>query len=206
MKYYRICSLALCALMSSTLGYAQETHVRTEYLKDIKMTKVETDLMYVLNTSAQFVQVSLLSRYKGEKLVQPPKQITFSIWSTSKDALYRKDKDRKLVVITDGEEWSSDILSYLVMKGETKDGKDTFYSENRPALGMQFPLPMSAKVRNSNDVNGLFMESMRVELKPEQFSKMANAKKVEFRLGNASFGFTEDQMNTLREFANRIKP
>ncbi|MGB7923858.1 MAG: hypothetical protein WCF57_11495 [Pyrinomonadaceae bacterium] len=205
MKYHRIFLLPVLFALALSAS-AQDQHVRTEYMKDIKMTKVETDLMYVLNTPAQFAQVSLVSRYKGEKLVKPPTQITLSIWSTSKEALYRKEKDRKLLVKTDGEEWSLETTTHLVMKGETKGGKDTFYSENRPALGMQIPVPMSATVRNGDNVNGLFMELMHIEMKPEQFAKIANAKKVEFRMGNTSFAFTEDQMNTVRDFAGRIKP
>ena len=206
MKYYRTCLITLLASVFSISAYAQDPHVRTEYMKDIKMTKVETDLMYVANTPTQFAQVSLSSRYKGEKLTQPPGKVNLSIWSSSKDALYRKDKDRKLIVITDGAEWSLGTLSHVVMKGETKDGKDAFYGENRPALGMGISLPLSAKVRDGNNVNGLFMEWMFIDMKPEQFLKIANAKKVEFRLGNTSFEFTEDQMNTVRDFASRIKP
>jgi hypothetical protein len=206
MRNYRICSLILLISVFSISVYAQDPHVRTEYMKDIKMTKVETDLMYVINNPTQFMQVSLSSRYKGEKLVQLPSKINLSIWSSSKDALYRKDKDRKLIVVTDGEEWSLGTLSHLVMKGETKDGKDAFYSENRPALGIQILLPLSAKIRDGNNVNGLFMEWMLTDMKPEQFLKIANAKKVEFRLGNTSFGFTENQMDTVRDFASRIKP
>lgn len=205
MNCRRICLFTLFALIFSTIGYAQDSHVRSEYLKDIKMTKVETDLMYVTNTPSQFVQMSLVSRYKGEKLVQPPSKVTLSIQSSSKDALYRKDKDRRLVAIADGEELSLATSSYLVMKGETKDGKDAFYSENRPALGMQIPLPASAEVRSGN-VNGLFMEWVLIDLKPEQFFRIANAKKVGFRLGSTSFGFTENQLNTVRDFASRIKP
>jgi hypothetical protein len=71
---------------------------------------------------------------------------------------------------------------------------------------MQISLPLSAKVRDGDNVNGLFMEWMFIDMKPEQFLKIANAKKVEFRLGNTSFEFTEDQMNTVRDFASRIKP
>jgi hypothetical protein len=40
-----------------------------------------TDLMYVVNAPAQFVQVQLSSLYQGEKLAKPPSTITLLIWS-----------------------------------------------------------------------------------------------------------------------------
>jgi hypothetical protein len=206
MKYFPICLLVLLGATFPLLVNPQDSHVHSEYIKDIKKTKVTTDLMYVVNAPAQFVQVQLSSLYQGEKLAKPPSTITLLIWSYSREAMYRKEKGKKLFVVTDGGSWLLGRLDSVVMKGETKKGQDAFYSENNPALGMQVPLPMHAQVRGGKNVNGLVMEWMFVDLKPEQLSKLVNAKKVALQLGDATFEFTSDQMNTVREFAKRITP
>ena len=196
----------LLVLMLSVSAYTQDPHVRSEYKKDAKATVVETDLLYVKNDPQQFIQLSLMGRYKGEKLTKAADKINLSVWSVSKDALYRKSKDRELIVVTDGEEWSAGDLTHLVMKGETRNGKDAFYSENRPGLGMEVSVPATARVRTAGTVDGLTAEWLLTDMKMERFLKIAAAKTVEFRLGKTSFGFSENQMDTIRDFARRLNP
>src|SRR5438552_14044975 len=116
MKYCLICLLVLLGATFPLLVNPQDSHVHSEYIKDIKKTKVTTDLMYVVNAPAQFVQVQLSTLYQGEKLAKPPSTITLLI--------------KKLFVVTDGESWLLGRLDSVVMKGETKKGQDAFYSEN----------------------------------------------------------------------------
>jgi hypothetical protein len=205
-KYCCICLLILFGTTFPLPVTPQDSHVHSEYVKDIKKTKVSTDLIYVVNIPAQFVQVQLSSIYQGENLTKPPSNITLLIWSYSREAMYRKEEGKKLSVLTDGESWVLGRLGSLVMKGETKRGKDAFYSENNPALGMQVPLPMHAQVRGGKDVSGLVMEWMFVAMKPEQLLRLVNAKKVELQLGDTAFEFTDDQMNTVREFVRQLTP
>lgn len=164
MKYCLICLPVFLATFPLLVN-SQDSHVHSEYIKHIKKTKVTTDLMYVMNAPAQFVQVQLSSLYQGEKLAKSPSTISLLIWSYSREAMYRKEKGKKLFVVTDGESWLLGRLDSVVMKGETKKGQDAFYTENNPALGMQVPLPMHAQVRGGKNVNGLLMEFMFVDLK-----------------------------------------
>jgi hypothetical protein len=83
---------------------AQDTGVHTEYMKDYKTTRVETSMLYVYNTPDQFVQLTLRSWYKGEKLTSSPAKVDLEVFSFSKNPLYKKDKDRALVIVADGQE------------------------------------------------------------------------------------------------------
>lgn len=206
MKISRLCLLAFYVFALPTFVNAQDPHVHTRYLKESKTTVVETDLMYVINTPQQFVQIGLITRYPGERLEKPLKKIDLLIWSFSKNDLYRKDTARALKVNTDGEVWNLVPGNYLVSKGETKNGQDIFWNEKRPNLGQPSILPKEALVKGAEGVNGLYMEQVFIELKPDQLLKIAQAKKVELQLGTTRIGFIADQLNTIRDFSSRLVP
>jgi hypothetical protein len=56
--------------------YAQGSGIHTEYMKGEKTTRVETSMLYVYNSTDQFVQLMLRSWYKGEKLTSRPPRWT----------------------------------------------------------------------------------------------------------------------------------
>jgi hypothetical protein len=181
---------------------ARAQTVRAEYMKDVKRTKVETNLLYLLNTPEQFVEVQFSTTYKGETLVKPPDKIEMTVWSVSKKALYRSSG--QLSAVADGERLKLGFNDPAVMTGETKNGKDAFYNER--GLGLQVPIPAGATVRNAQGVNGLTMEMLVFAFKPDQLEKIAGAKQVEFRLGDTTLAVTEGQMTILRDFASRLRP
>jgi TonB family protein len=206
MKISRLFLLAFYAFVLPAFVNAQDPHVHTRYVKDSKTTVVETDLMYVINSPQQFVQIGLITRYPGERLEKPLKKVDLLIWSFSKDGLYRKDIARTLKVNTDGEVWNVVSGNYLVSKGETKNRQDIFWNEKRPDLGQPSILPKEALVKGLEGVNGLYMEQVFIELKPEQLLLIAHAKKVELQLGTTRIGFIADQLNTIRDFSSRLAP
>jgi TonB family protein len=206
MKISRLVLLAFCVFVLPSFVNAQDPHVHTRYVEDSKTTVVETDLMYVINTPQQFVQVGLITRYSGERLEKPLKKVNLLIWSFSKADLYRKDTTRTLKVNTDGEVWNVVPENYLVSKGETKNGQDIFWNEKRPDLGEPSILPKEALVKGVEGVNGLFMEEVFIELKPDQLLLMAHAKKVELQLGATRIVFLAEQLNTIRDFSSRLSP
>jgi len=79
-----------------------------------------------------------------------------------------------------------------------------FASEKRPGLGLQNPLPANAKVGQGRTIDHLYLEWLIIDLKPEQFARLAQSRKVEFQIGRTKFQFTDDQMNTIRAFASLI--
>ena len=66
MKTVCLLLLTFFAFLLPVSVIAQDTHVRTRYVQATKTTIVETDLMYIINTPQQFVQLGLVSRYPGE--------------------------------------------------------------------------------------------------------------------------------------------
>lgn len=207
MKSYRAALLIVISMFVITRGQTTDSHVRTEYLPKVKMTKVETDAMFVINTPEQFMQLSLVARYPTQQLVKPPKTVNITIFSNSPRLMYESTKDQNLTVVTDGETWKAGELTYWSGKGErTKAGQEIFVNEKRPGLGLENPLPASALVREGKDIDRLYMEWLLIDLKMEQFAKIARAGTVEFQIGKTRFQFTENQMNTVRAFASRITP
>jgi TonB family protein len=206
MKISSLILITFYAFIFSPLINAQDTHVHTRSVKDSKTTIVETDLMYLINTPQQFMQLGLVARYPNERLDKPPKKIDLIIWSFSREAMYRESKGPALKVNTDGEAWSVSPQAYLVFKGETKNGQDIFWGEKRPDLGQPSPLPETTLVRAGEGITGLFMEQVFFELKPDQLIKIAGAKKVELQMGMTRLEFTEAHMNTIRDFNSRLAP
>lgn len=194
-------------LWFAPLGQAQDSHVRSEYMPKIKMTKVESDMMFVTNTPEQFIQVGLVARYPNQKLVTPPKSIAITIFSNSPKLLYENKKDQNLIAVTDGQSWKAGELKYWSGRGSKTDkGQEMFASEDRPGLGLQNPLPTDARVTQGRKIDQLYLEWLVIELKPEQFGRLAQSRKLELQIGKTTFQFTDDQMNTIRTFASLITP
>ena len=197
--------LSLLLLAICVSGNAQGSGVHTEYVKDTKTTRVETSMLYVHNTSDQFVQLTLRSWYKGEKLTSAPTKVDLEVFSFSRNHLYKKDKDRAFVIVADGQEFPISNLSNTVMKGQTKNGVDSFFTVGgNPNVGVQVPVPQSAQIKAGGNLNGITMEWMAISMKPDQFLKPANAAKLEFRIGTTSLPLTDRHVEIIHNFANQI--
>ena len=204
----RTYSLAIIISLSFAVHLrAQDSHVRSEYMPKVKMTKVETDMLFVSNAPDQFMQIGFVARYPNQQLVTPPKNITVTMFSNSPKPLYENTKDQNLVAVTDGNRWKVGELEYWLGKGSKTDkGVEMFASEKRPGLGLQNPLPPNARVANGRDIDHLYLEWLIIELKPEQFAQMAQTRNLEFQIGKTNFKFTDSQMDTIRAFAALITP
>ena len=205
MNKVHVLLLSLLLLTTYVTGNAQESGIRTEYMKDNKTTRVETNMLYVYNTPDQFVELMLRSWYKGEKLTSAPIKVNLEVFSFSKDPLYKKDKDRELVIVADGQEFPIGKLTNMVMKGETKNGVDSFFAAGgNPNVGMQVPVPQNAQIKAGGNLNGVTMEWMALSIKPDQFLKLAKAAKLEFRIGTTLLPLTDRHVEIIHNFANQI--
>ena len=205
MNKVHVLLLSLVVLATCVTGNAQVSGIHTEYIKDNKTTRVETNMLYVYNTPDQFVQLSLRSWYKGEKLTSAPTKVDLEVFSFSKNSLYKETKDRGLVIVADGQEFTFGKLTHTVMKGETKNGVDSFFAAGgNPNLGMQVPVPQSAQIKAGGNLNGITMEWMGLSMKPDPFLKLAKAAKLEFRIGTTSLQLTERHVEIIHNFANQI--
>jgi hypothetical protein len=203
MSSRKFCLALVFALALGSISRAQDSHVKTTYNEKDKRTVVATDPMYVENTLDQFMQVTFSFRYAGKQMLKSPEQVSVGLWSVTKVQRYRKDTSRKLHIVADGARVNSGEQGYVVLKGETFKGKDTFFSENRPALGLEISLPELALVK-SGGVNGLFMEQVYMVFKPDAFKKIVSAKIIEVYLGEQRLNFSAGQINTLRDFARLL--
>lgn len=208
MKITHIWHVFVVALVLSAPVAAQTSHVHTTYSKDTKQTKVATSTLYMTNTVEEFIEVQFESLYKGEKLIKPVDKVNISVFSLARKARHRGSSDQVLYVITDGKRWTLGTMLYVgTLEGETKNGKDTFFSRNNENLGVQVTFPQSAKVRNaSGEVNGLTMEWLNMDIKTDQLGKILAAQKVEFQLGSSAFELNETHFDILRDFLAHLVP
>lgn len=183
---------------------AQGSGIRTEYLKDTKSTRVETNLLYIYNTPDQFIQLQFRTWYKGEKLTSPPSKVDLELFSFANKDVFRKN--RSLVFIADGEETKPGSLSHTMFKGKSKDGVDVFYvAGGNPDIGMQVPIPQSAQIRGGS-LDGITMESMSLSLKSDQFLTLAKSTQAAIRIGNTTLDLNARHMEILRNFSDQITP
>ena len=198
--------ISLLSIWSVSTSLAQGTGVRTENLKDDKSTKVETNMLYLGNTIDQFVGLQLGGRYKGEKLTSPPK-IEITVFSFSKEPIFKKDKDRLLTIIADGSATNLGTLTATTFKGETKNGVDTYFAVGgNPNVGMQVPLPQGAAIRSGGSMTGMIMEILTLQLQPDQFLELATANNIRFKIGSTILTPTNRHMEVIHNFAQQLTP
>jgi hypothetical protein len=208
LKIYTTCAVSLLLCLAANIhGQAQDPHVHSEYMPKVKMTKVETDMLFVSDTPEQFMQIGFIGRYPNQQLITPPKIVNLTMFSNSAKPLYENSKDQRLVVVTDGESWKAGDLTYWSGKGSKNEkGVGMFASEERPGLGLQNPLPPNAQLAKARDIDHLYLEWLMIDLKAEQFARIAQARKLEFQIGKTKFQLTDSQMDTIRSFAAAITP
>ena len=206
MNKLHVLTLSLCVVLTTYVtGNAQGSGIHTEYMKDNKTTRVETNTLYVYNTPDQFVELTLRSWYKGEKLTSPPTKVDIEVFSFSKNPLYKNDKERAFVIVADDQESRLGNLTNMVMKGESKNGVDSFFAVGgNPNVGIQVAVPQSAQIKAGGDLTGITMEWMSLSMKPDQFLKLAKATKLEFRIGKTSLPLNDRHVEIIHNFANQI--
>ena len=205
MNKLHVLTLSLFVLTTYVTGNAQGSGIHTEYMKGNKTTRVETNALYVYNTPDQFVELTLRSWYKGEKLTSLPTKVDVEVFSFSKNPLYKTDKERAFFIVADGQESRLGNLTHMVMKGESKNGVDRFFAVGgNPNVGLQVAVPESAQIKAGGDLTGITMEWMSLSMKPDQFLKLAKASKLEFRIGNTSLPLNERHVEIIHNFAHQI--
>lgn len=206
MNCIRTCLVALLLVLAVGVGYPQSQHIHIEDMKG--ETRVDTNFLYLNDEREEFVEVQLRGWFKGKTPQKPPRLIQLWFYAISSRGRYRSSDDHKLNAVTDADEWKVGTLEdFLVLRGETNNGKEAFFPKEGKPVGMEIPVPRSAQVRDKGKIDGLTAEAMMIEIKPEQLLKLARAKTVSFHLGkSATFTLGEGHLSTLREFAAAITP
>jgi hypothetical protein len=167
-----------------------------------KDTTVSTSYLYVYDVSDQFVELQFSSGYKGDKPKGPPTNIELTIYSLSTHALYAS---RSVSLVANGVETKIGTPHTFVLRGQTNNGADAFYVvDGNPNIGIQVPVPSTAKIKAGGNLNGKTMEWMMLDLKPDPFLKLLKATKLEIRIGDSTFPLKQSHLQILQNFVDQI--
>lgn len=202
MKTNRILSVLLIMLTIAYGTYAQASGVHTEKMG--KDTLVSTSYLYVYDVGDQFVELQFRSGYKGEKPTSPPTNVELDIYSFSTGPLYAS---KSVSLVADGVETKIGTPHTMVLRGRTNNGVDSFYVvDGNPNIGIQVPVPQTAKLKAGGDLNGKTLEWMILGMKPNSFLKLLKATKLEVRIGDSTFPLKESHLEIVHNFVNQITP
>lgn len=192
MKHLCACLSLMLALAPAPRAQEQKARVRTEYMKSAKKTRVEANVLFVLNAPDQFLQLQLRAWHKGQQLDSPAEQIELDFVSFGKSPRYAANEDRRLVAVFDDGRVELGQLERIVMNSE-KGGANA--------------LPTFARLRAAVAADDkLTMELMSVDIRPEQFVRLAGAARAEIQIGATRFALNDVHMGILREFASYVIP
>ncbi|HEX5702776.1 MAG TPA: hypothetical protein VFX97_06230 [Pyrinomonadaceae bacterium] len=196
-------------LFAASAGLAQESHVVSRYEKSIDRTIVHSDVLYVVNTPSQFMQIQLIGRYPGKgKPSQMPDRIYFEFYSFAPSALYQPDAKHRLLVKADAKVLDFGLLTYSNVEGKKKDPKDISNPKApKSNLGFSVSLPSAAVVTTAHKKDELTVEFMSIdELSLADLKLLARANEVAMKIGDTVFPLRPMQKTILREFADTITP
>ena len=186
--------------LSSSIGFAQDTHIKTKYYEDRKITVVSIDPMFVLYTPDRRVAVDIRFDYPKQKLVKPPKQINFSLKSLAKELKYPQGERSKIVILVDGKPIELEKVVYFATNW-------VFEKDRLVGITLK-PRIKGGKVldENGKPITGSVEELLAGAIGPKAFPRLASAKIIEIHIGDEVFRFTENQMNSVRILAKLTMP
>ena len=196
-------------LLAASTGVAQESHVETSYEKSIDRTIVRSDVLYVVNTPAQFMQIQLVGRYPGKgKPSQMPDRIYLEFYSFAPSALYQPDAKHRLLVKADDKVIDFGLLTYSNVEGKKKDPKDRSNpKEPKSNLGFSVSLPSAAVISTTHKKDELTVEFLSIEeLSLAELRLLAGANDLAMKVGDTVFKFRPMHVAILHEFTNAILP
>jgi hypothetical protein len=207
MKTLNRCLLSLLILSLTLVGYSQTQHIHSEFMKDGKETRVQTNFLYLNDSPEEFLEIQFEGWFKGQTPEKPPRLINLSVYAISNRGRYRNDNDRMVVAVADGDELKLGTLDYFAnLNGETNKGNEAFFAKGGSGVGIQIPVPHGAQVRDHGKIDGLTAEMMSLKVKLDQLARLANAKALILRIGKSSFTIREGHMEAIREFTVAITP
>lgn len=192
--------LTIMFFLFSAGGLAQDAHIRTKYLENRKTTVVSIDPMFVMYTPDRRVAVDIRFDYPKQRLVKPPKQINFSLRSLAKELKYPQGGRTEIAILADGEPLKLGKVVYLATGWALEKDRLVGVTSKPQVKGG------GVSDENGKPITGPVEEMFAAAIGPEAFPKLADAKTVEIRVGDETFGFTENQMNSVRAFAKLTTP
>jgi hypothetical protein len=180
MKRFDVSALLLMlAVSASAFGQGQRARVRAEYDQERGHTHVAANVLYLLNTPEQFVELQLRGQYWGKRLLFTADEVSLEFYSFSAAAKYRDEKSRRLVAVLDGKEFDLGPATYKTISAD-KAGE---------------LLPKNARLSGKP-----LLEVLIAKVEPAHASALADARRVEFRLSDLRLALDDEHMSILREF------
>jgi hypothetical protein len=193
MRFALRLSILLLTLLSTLSVYAQSSHIKRRYVKDINVTVVEADSLYVINMPTQFMLLQLKGRYPNQG---PPAQmpnISLQFYSYTAEGLYQNPEAQRLAVKADDK-----ILDFgpMIYAGLQESVKGSHSIDQKSTEGMNSSMPPDALIRNANKGKPLRLELMTLnEIRPDELTELANARQVIMKIGTTVFALTATQMS-----------
>lgn len=186
------------------VGIAQDSHIRTTYIKAQNLTRVDIDPMYILNTPEQAITTNITFNYPKQKLIKTPKWVNLFFKSFARQLKFFEKEARQFVIVFDGEIAEMGELKYLPfmpIQSKIINGRAMTHKSFKPQIkkGKVFD-------ENGKEVTGIFEEMLITKIDSELFLKIANAKNIEVRIGDKIFRFTPNQKNSIQEFGKLAIP
>lgn len=197
-------SVLVLMLSMSTVASAQESHLNVRYEKSNDTTTVTSDLLYVIDMPAQFMQIRFVGRYpKQGKPTELPYAVYLEFYSYAPKSLYNKDNAHRLRVKAGNEILDLGLLGYERVDESTKDRDNP----DRPAYKIREALPATAQVAAIKKSPGLTLELMSLTaISLRDLTTMARAPDVLMKIGDTVFQLAPMHLKILREFADAVTP
>ena len=202
-------TLVTIVLITVPVVRGQESHVETRYYKDTNRTVLTSDLIYVINSPSQFMQIQLVGRFAGQgKPTQLPDKLNLQFYSFTRDPVYQTDTNHRLRAKVDDQVFDFGLLTYAKLDGKGKDEKEK--TNPNPVggnLGVEFSIPDAAVITKVVNRSLLTAEIMSTRgLAVSDLRTLAAGKDVVLRVGDTVFRLTPVHLAILREFAEAIAP
>jgi hypothetical protein len=201
-----LAAAALVVLVFAAVNLqAQVSGIKSEFLKDQQVTRIETDPLYFGNEPDHLIALQLVGRYQGQELTSQP-TVEIRIMSFSKTPLYKKDKDWALSILANDAELPLGTPAITTYGGDTVGSVDTFTSADSAVQSIQLRIPQGALIKAAGTMKGTIMELMTYSPKVDAFLKSAHAARMNFRLGTSTFSPNDRQLNIIHRFVDLLTP
>jgi hypothetical protein len=195
-------ALMLLLLVPQTPPVSEPIH--TVYDSYWKWTEIKTNWLYVRNDPEQFLQVKLIARFLGKQMPKTgPRDLQIEVISNAPKFLYGARPS--LIAIADGAELHIGNVEphpNMQLLGMFKGGKEGGQS----MINQLSPVPQSAAILSKHNPQELVGEWLVTDISWKNLTALANASKIEWKLGETTFGFNDIQLTRVKQFVAAVTP
>jgi hypothetical protein len=200
----RLISFALLLLLLGQTG-SPPAPIHTAYDESLESTEIKTNWLYVSNNPDQFLQLKLVGRFPGKQMPKTGPKI-FEVEIISQAPQHRYVGLPELVAIADGVELKigkMDQHPIQAIMGMFKGGQKGSESLVNRTVS---PVPATAAVLAQHKAEDLVGEWIVTTISRKQLTTLAQASKIDWKLGSTEFSFNEIQLTRVKQFLAAVTP